>query len=194
MVNFEDTARTPLIIRAPFKPKAAGTTTAALVMLVDMYPTIAALTGSGTPSVPVDGHDHSALFDHPDDVNGSTSAPYAFTQYPRCPTGGDPSVPAGWAKNYCKSTHNPDIQYMGLSVRDARWRATLWLPWNGTALTPRWDARPTAVELWDYDGSDGSDFDSFPVGHTNLATRPEHAATLQRLLAACGQHFGAPVK
>ena len=36
MVNFEDTARTPLIIRAPFKPKAVGVTTAALVMLVDM--------------------------------------------------------------------------------------------------------------------------------------------------------------
>lgn len=100
---------------------------------------------------------------------------------------------AGWEKNYCKATHNPDIQWMGMSVRDARWRATLWLPWNGTALAPRWEAKPTAVELWDYAGSDGSDFDSYPVGHINLATRPEHAPTLERLLAACTQHFKAPI-
>ena len=44
------------------------------------YPTIAALTLSGTPSVPVDlavdGQDHSALFDDPTDVNGSTAAQY----------------------------------------------------------------------------------------------------------------------
>ena len=78
---------------------------------------------------------------------------------------------ASWEKNYCKSTRNPNIQWMGMSVRDARWRATLWLPWNGAALAPQWEAKPTAVELWDYEGSDGSDFDSFPVGHINLATQ-----------------------
>ena len=40
------------------------------------YPTIAALTLSGTPSVPVDGQDHSALFDDPTDINGPTAAQY----------------------------------------------------------------------------------------------------------------------
>ena len=41
---------------------------------------------------------------------------------------------------------------MGLSVRDVRWRATVWMVWNATALAPEWSAYPYAVELYDYKG------------------------------------------
>eukprot|EP00040_Diaphanoeca_grandis_P028836 m.167724 g.167724 ORF g.167724 m.167724 type:complete len:290 (+) comp31473_c0_seq5:207-1076(+) len=185
MTNFEDTARVPLIIVDPSKPAAIGAKTSALVMLVDMYPTIAALTGSGSPLSPVEGTDHSSIFNDPAAQGGL----YAFSQFPRCPKGGDPTVPAGWGSNYCKSQKASQIQWMGLSVRDARWRATLWLPWNGTALSPIWDATPEGVELYDYQGSNGSDFDSYPLLHANQATDPELNGTLTKLLAACVAHF-----
>lgn len=155
MVNFEDTARVPLIVSAPFKPQSVGVAEQ-LVMLVDMYPTVVALTGAGPPLSALEGTDHSAIFD---DLR-APGPDFAYTQYPRCPAGGDPSVPTGWAKNYCKSTSRNDIDWMGLSVRDRRWRFTLWLPWNGTTWSPEWAAAPEGVELYDYAGSNGSDFDA----------------------------------
>ena len=186
MTNYEDTARTVLIVAAPFKPNSVGITTSALVELVDLYPTVAALAQSGAPLSKVEGADRSILFDSPQPSNG---AAYAFSQYPRCPAGGDPSAPAGWAKNYCKGTKNAGIQWMGLSIRDARWRATVWLAWDGAALKPVWTGDPYAVELYDYAGSDGSDFDSFPVLHANQASNSSLKATLSDLLAALSSHF-----
>jgi len=122
MTNTEDTARVPLIIAAPFKPASFGKVASQMVMLVDMYPTIAALSGSGAPFSPLEGTDFSAVLDNP---ASAKSAQYAYTQYPRCPVGGDPSKPAGWAKNYCKGNKRDKIDWMGLSIRDSRWRFTL---------------------------------------------------------------------
>jgi arylsulfatase A-like enzyme len=152
MANYEDTARTALIIAVPFKPETMGISTSALVELVDMYPTIAALSSSGDVLSKVEGTDRSPLFETTA-AAASGGSKYAFTQYPRCPVGDDPSQPAGWAKNYCKSAKNEQIQWMGLSVRDERWRATVWLTWNKTALAPDWSGAPYAVELYDYQGA-----------------------------------------
>ena len=75
--NFELDTRVPLIIRAPGM-KAAGRSTTSLVELVDLYPTLADLSG-----LPVGGHlegqSLAVLLDHPD----KSVKQVALSQYPR---------------------------------------------------------------------------------------------------------------
>ena len=47
--------------------------------------------------------------------------------------------------------------------------------------------RRLGEELYDHTGDDGTDFDKFPLGHENLASKPAMAAVLnthRRLLAS----------
>jgi hypothetical protein len=102
---------------------------------------------------------------------------------------------SSFGKNYCKSVSRAQIFAMGYSIRDRRWRYTRWVRWNKTALAGIWadDAVADGVdgadgadgggkliggggalnmlgeELYDHNGDDGSDFDAYPVGHSNLA-------------------------
>ena len=141
--NFELSTRTPLLIRAPWKPRSAGKSTEALVELVDLYPTIAALAGAPLPrhgrvsASRFDGRDVSNLFDEPSlsepDCTSDACVSVAVSQYPRCST-------FGCARNYAGT--------MGYTARSDAWRYTVWLPFaNGTA---DWTARPVAQELYAY--------------------------------------------
>ena len=56
--------RVPLLVAVPGKPRAAGAATSALFELIDVFPTIAALTGLPAPAG-VDGADLSRLWDDP---------------------------------------------------------------------------------------------------------------------------------
>jgi arylsulfatase A-like enzyme len=115
--NFELATRSPLIISVP-KQKTAGAKSASLAEFVDIYPTLAEACGLKIPS----GLDGKSLMPVLADPKASVR-PVAMSQYPR---GGG----TGAGRNL-----------MGYSIRDERWRMTLW--------RDRRDGNIAATELYD---------------------------------------------
>merc|ERR1740130_243091 len=75
---------------------------------------------------------------------------------------------------------------MGYSVRDTRWRFTVWLLWNGSAAD--WSgAEKAPMELYDHQGGAGTDFDAMDV--INAAYDPSRAATVATLLGTARYFF-----
>ena len=136
--NFELAARAPLIISAPGQ-KAAGRKSLSLAEFIDIYPTLADLCGLPKPK-DVEGVSLRPVLD---DAAASVR-PVAISQYPRQDAG--------------KSL-------MGYSIRDDRWRLTLW--------RDRKDNSIHATELYDEVGD--------PHETVNVAAKPEHAEVITRL-------------
>ncbi|MFM2211039.1 MAG: hypothetical protein RL639_233 [Verrucomicrobiota bacterium] len=136
--NFELAARAPLIISAPGQ-KAAGRKSLSLAEFIDIYPTLADLCGLPKPK-DVEGVSLRPVLD---DAAASVR-PVAISQYPRQDAG--------------KSL-------MGYSIRDDRWRLTLW--------RDRKDNSIHATELYDEVGD--------PHETVNVAAKPEHAEVIARL-------------
>lgn len=136
--NFELAARAPLIISAPGQ-KAAGRKSLSLAEFIDIYPTLADLCGLPKPK-DVEGVSLKPVLD---DAAASVR-PVAISQYPRQDGG--------------KSL-------MGYSIRDDRWRLTLW--------RDRKDNTIHATELYD----EVSD----PHETVNVAAKAEHAEVIARL-------------
>ena len=136
--NFEVSARAPLIISAPGQ-KAAGRKSLSLAEFIDIYPTLADLCGLPKPK-DVEGVSLKPVLD---DAAASVR-PVAISQYPRSDAG---------------------KTLMGYSIRDDRWRLTLW--------RDRKDNSIYATELYDEVGD--------PHETVNVATKPEHAEVIARL-------------
>ncbi len=136
--NFEVSARAPLLISMPGQ-KAAGRKSASLAEFIDIYPTLADLCGLPKPKE-VDGVSLKPVLD---DASASVR-PVAISQYPRQDAG--------------KSL-------MGYSIRDERWRLTLW--------RDRKDNTIHATELYD----EAND----PHETVNVAAKAEHAEVIARL-------------
>jgi len=193
--NMEHSARVPLLIRAPWLPGGVGTVVEDLVELVDIFPTVASLVGTPKPVyknstlLPLDGTDFSALVaGRAGSTAGYTPKEYVFSQFPRC-DGHNTSMAAA---NYCKSTKDKDLDYMGYSIRDSRFRYTLWLKWNGTLLQGKWNTASSGgvgEELYDHSGDDGSSFDAYPVGWKSLAADAKYAKDKLRLRKALQAFF-----
>jgi iduronate 2-sulfatase len=115
--NFEYDARVPLLIAPPAHP-SAGRRTAALVELVDLFPTLAALCGLPVPSG-LAGTDLAPLLADP---SGTVKAA-AFTQHPR--------------PGYYDREPEKAPRAMGCSVRTARVRYTEWRDWKTGATLVR---------------------------------------------------------
>jgi iduronate 2-sulfatase len=141
--NFEVAVRSPLVISVPGQ-RAPGRRTLSLAEFVDVYPTLADICGLPAPTG-LDGVSLRPILDNP----AATVRPVAISQYPRGgrETGGR--------------------RLMGYSIRDDRWRLTVW--------RDRADGTIAAREL--YDERDD------PHETANLAERPEHADVVQRLSA-----------
>ena len=139
--NFELATRAPLLISVPGQ-QTAGQKCDAPVEFVDVYPTLADVCGLSIPSG-LDGVSLKPWLENPD----AAMQKVAISQYPRggAPTGNRP--------------------LMGYSVRDARWRLTMW--------RDRSRAEIVATEL--YDERDD------PAESVNLAGRSEHQAILESL-------------
>lgn len=104
--NFELDARVPLILVDPRRPSIANQQTSALAELVDLYPTLANLTGmEGDLPDNLEGDDLSPILDDPTFIVKEA----AFTQHQH------PFY--GSARNW---------RALGYSVRTTRWRFTEW--------------------------------------------------------------------
>jgi len=136
--NFELAARAPLIISAPGQ-KAVGRKSLSLAEFIDIYPTLADVCGLPKPK-DVEGVSLRPVLD---DATAKVR-PVAISQYPRSDAG--------------KSL-------MGYSIRDDRWRLTLW--------RDRKDNVIHATELYDEVGD--------PHETVNVAAKPEHAEVIARL-------------
>lgn len=113
--NFEIATRAPLLISVPHQ-KTAGQKCDAPVEFVDVYPTLADLCGLAIPAG-LAGRSLKPFIDHP----AAPMAKVAISQYPRS---------AGKAG-----------EVMGYSIRDERYRLTLWRERTGSRIV--------ATELYD---------------------------------------------
>jgi len=144
--NFELAARAPLLISVPGQ-KAPGRVSLSLVEFIDIYPTLADICGLPKPKE-LEGVSLKALLDDP----AVQVRPVAISQYPRNDAG---------------------KALMGYSIRDERWRLTLW--------RDRADQSIHATELYD----EAND----PHETVNVANRPEHAEVIARL----SKHLPPPI-
>ena len=140
--NFELATRAPLLISVP-KQKTAGQKCETPVEFVDVYPTLAEVCGLPIP-MSLDGVSLKPLLDNPDAVHAKK---VAISQYPRA---------AG------KTNGGP---VMGYSIRDDRWRLTLW--------RNRKDGHIVATELYDEKND--------PAETVNVADKAENKAVIEAL-------------
>eukprot|EP01052_Picozoa_sp_SAG31_P008178 SAG31_NODE_407_length_16049_cov_46.312915_2_plen_186_part_00 len=173
--------RVPLMIRAPWKPAAAGRRTAALVEHVDLYPSLAEIAGipvdKGLESI--DGTSWARLLDDPKAAHKSA----VFAQYPRCwpeNTTHDSNAFSHMAR--CAGVAKDSFAYMGYTIRTQSYRYTEWAAWDGHNLKPLWDVSG-GVELYDHTAdppaSSLTSFDHFE--NTNEAEEVRRAALVADL-------------
>ena len=163
--NFELGTRVPLIFRAPFlhgnssgdsSSNNGGLVTNGLAELIDVFPTLADITGTPPPTDALDGVSLKPFFLDPTRESfpttfssGTDNKTLAFSQYPhsansltpatRCPfyqasNNSCTAQPVTAARNGTKGdidTNPPSEDWMGFSVRDKSWRYTAWIPYNG---------------------------------------------------------------
>jgi arylsulfatase A-like enzyme len=139
--NFEMATRSPLLISVP-QQKTAGQKCDAPVEFVDIYPTLADVCGLPAPAG-LDGVSLKPWLENP----AAAKKKVAISQYPR-----------GGAQ-----TGNRPL--MGYSIRDERWRLTLW--------RDKRNAEIVATELYDEQND--------PAETANLANKPEHKAVVAEL-------------
>ena len=183
---FENDARIPLLIRAPWLGAAsAGRRVPAVVETVDIFPTLAELTGVGVGATPpqLQGHSLVPLLAGAGAGAGTstgTPARAAFTVYPR------------W-KQWDNHSHcfrpYAEIGAMALSVRTAAFRLSDWVAWNASAGRPEVQ-RVLASELYDHRGDTGMGAAAFDLESSNLAGLAEYAPTVAALRALLHEQFG----
>ena len=121
--------RVPLLVSVPWLPRAHGRRTAALVELVDVFPTLSALAGLPDPTIhpgdaPLDGISLLPLFSAGTGTGTETNEsgkrkgrPFAISQYPRCPVNQtDPALL--WQDNWCIEVSSSNFSWMGYSIRN----------------------------------------------------------------------------
>ncbi|CAN5904051.1 sulfatase [soil metagenome] len=139
--NFELAARAPLIISLPGQ-KTAGRKCEVPVEFVDVYPTLADVCGLTIPAG-LEGASLKPFLENP----AAPSDKVAFSQYPR------------------SGTQTGGRSLMGYSLRDERWRLTLWRDRNNGEIA--------ATELYDETND--------PHETVNVADRSEHREVIASL-------------
>ncbi len=137
--NFEIAARAPLLISVP-GTKTAGQKCEAPVEFVDVYPTLADVCGLPIPTG-LGGGSLKNFIENP----AAPATDVAISQYPK---------------------KTEEVQVMGYSIRNDRYRATFWRERNG--------AKIIATELY-VEQND-------PTETVSLADKPEHNELLETLI------------
>jgi hypothetical protein len=168
-------------MRAPWMTNSVGKRSTMMVELVDVFPTIAALAGTPTPTDDLDGVSLGPVFEDPTITTISTSKgthdkTVAFSQFPHdsnfnCPwivaaTHSCSATPPGIGSS---STVAANATYMGFAARDKKWRFVAWLPFNTHNYSADWSVQPV-LELYDHSSGQMDDFNAFD--HVNVATDP----------------------
>ena len=114
--------RVPLMIHVPWLPESFGKRTAALVELVDLFPTVASIGGLPSPSS-VDGVDVSSLLLAPDppaltasEADGGVDIVdlgAAYHQYPACGCNENGTTCFNRTRGGCNSTPRQNFGFMG---------------------------------------------------------------------------------
>jgi hypothetical protein len=206
---FENQVRVPLFVRVPWWPELHGTTSDALLELVDLMPTLADVAGflpqvlstealdgdsflpllrpsiAGTPPANVSANEWQMP------VGESTwTKEFAFSQYPRCMNSSMAKEPPYTPNRDPCCSHEPGMfTHMGLSVRSKDWRYSEWRRWDGHQCTPHWGGSAIdGVELYDHrDDRTPGCFDCFE--HTNVADDVEFAEVVAQLRQVVEGHF-----
>ncbi|XP_065190341.1 iduronate 2-sulfatase-like isoform X2 [Sycon ciliatum] len=176
--NFEDGTHVPFMLRVPGVTDE-GMRTKALVELIDIYPTLAELTGLPAPPLCppmsqkvgtcVEGVSTVPLF------HNTTAAwkEASFSQYAR-PLSGLPSIPGH--PPFPKGT---DESVMGYTMRTDKYRYTEWVKFNHTTAVADW------TDVWGrelYDHTLDSE-ELFDDENENLVDKPEMAELVKKLHA-----------
>jgi hypothetical protein len=188
---WENSARVPLVIRAPWLKAMVGKRSQHLVELVDIYRTVLDLAGAPEPTsdtIPIEGVSLAPLLGG----GGAWNPKPALTMYPRCPPG-EPD----WKDDACIHTvERTEFAFMGYSMRvDANdgysYRYTEWVAWDGDTLSPVWE-HVHAVELYNHSApcSAGTIFDCFENENGAKDAPPQ---LLRELNAALRVAFGFQV-
>jgi arylsulfatase A-like enzyme len=130
--NFENATHAPLIIASP---KLTANKTKAQTEFVDIFPTLCDLAGLKIPDY-LDGVSLMPLMKNPT----TTVKEYSVSQYPR--SGNDPETDRlGYAS----------AKVMGYSIRDNRYRYTIWMKNDFRSSQPFDENLIAGEELYDYD-------------------------------------------
>ena len=147
--NFEQATKAPLIFAAPgFK---AGKTTS-MTEHLDVFPTICNLAGLEIPKS-AQGKSLVSIMKN----NKATVKEYSISQYPRNIKGGE----------FKKLTGYTSAKLMGYSLRNNRYRFTLWLNNNFRSEEHFTEDRVYAAEMYDYVKD--------PLEKVNVANEKEYA-------------------
>ncbi len=132
--NFEQATKTPMVISAPGLPPGK---TWSVTEFVDIFPTLCNLAGVSVPE-----HLHGKSLAGIMKNTSESVKDFAVSQYPR-----QLKKEEMVAKNL-SGTHAADL--MGYSIRDGRYRYTLWLNEGFRSFLPYRDELVMAAELYDY--------------------------------------------
>jgi arylsulfatase A-like enzyme len=185
MTNFENGVRVPLIVRAPWAQAKSGMRVSTPVEQIDMYRTLADLSGIGNDKVE-SGVDGKSLMPLMTNTAQRLAQVGARSQFPRCysalKNASNPSNLPSLDRVDCQDIPREQFDLMGYSLRTVTWRVTEWRVWNGATLSARWDLPPNATELY-FHGQDPlkSGVDPFATETENVAGDPKYQTLLTKL-------------
>ena len=187
--NFERAVKVPLIIRAPWLANSIGQRSKALVEMVDMYPTLAALSGLPPPETEGQGLNGTSLlpiFEMPATAIVKAAAFSQFAKGAGGPTDGvnnwGDSLPVNFS--VWNKFHRNATKLMGYTIRTDEWRYTAWFEFSDVAIRPLTDGyHSLGRELYDHRGDTGLWID-WPGENVNLVDRSELATIVNALHAA----------
>jgi arylsulfatase A-like enzyme len=162
--NFEQATHAPLIISAPnIAPSKVDSPTE----FIDIFPTLCELANLNTPNY-LDGESLVKLMKNPSEKGKK----FAVSQYPRSQTGIE-NGRLGYAEG----------KYMGYSIRNDRYRYTIWMKDNFRSFQAFDENLLIGTELYDYKKD--------PNETINVANEKEYRATRKKLHQDMLQFLGA---
>jgi hypothetical protein len=211
MMGLTDTAtRVPLLLRAPALQQPQARVHSGVVELLDLYPTLLSLAGlpPSAAGAELPGVDLSPAL-APGGGGGSSALaarPGAFSQITRCLNcsaayAGADAAQCAWdegsdgARGFavpCALMPRTEFDWMGVSIRTAEWRYSVYCRWDGGRLAPDF-TRCSSVGLFNHSG-EGLQQPLFDPDagreSVNLAGQPEVAAVQAALHALVVAEFG----
>lgn len=175
MTNFEQATRVPLIISAPGMKK--GVKSESIVEFLDIFPTVAELTGTPHPQQ-LDGKSLVPVLKNP----GAKVKDYAMSQYSRTTTE-DYTINSDTDLEGKAPMLENDI--MGYSMRDKRFRFTQWTKGFKT-YDPFDESKVVACELFDYEND--------PLETRNVADDPKYASVVKRMKKQLKDYYARSYK